>query len=307
MGFRQIYISSASKLSVSDKQLVINRLNADPLFFPIEDLDVVFLEDPNAVVSTRLMTELSKSGVSLIVCGSDYLPSAITIPFDGYYKQTENLKRQIALLPSKRNKMWETIIKAKIRNQAKVIECTTQDERAHDTLLDYINNVKFGDENNMEGSAARVYFRSLFGPTFIRFGDTPISSALNYGYSIITGAVIRSCAFSGLNGSLGIWHDNVLNANNLACDLVEPFRPIVDYYVFKNMASLTLPLSKEFRRGLIDLLNSYVLVDRRKYQVSYAISLLVNNYVEYLESGDISCVHPPEFFHRGSGDVEQDE
>lgn len=307
MGFRQIYISNASKLSVSDKQLIINRLNSDPLSFPIEDLDVVFLEDPNSVVSTRLMTELSKCGVSLIVCGPDYLPTAITLPFDGYYKQTENLKRQIALLPSKRNKIWEVIIKTKIRNQARVIECTSQDEYVHDELLDYLKNVKFGDENNMEGSAARVYFRSLFGPTFIRFGDTPISSALNYGYSILTGAVIRSCAFSGLNGNLGIWHDNASNANNLACDLVEPFRPVVDYFVYKNIASLTVPLSKEIRKGLIDLLNSYVMIDKRRYQVSYAIGLLVNNYVEYLETGDISCVHPPEFFHQGDTDTEKND
>lgn len=306
MGFRQIYITEATKLSSSDKQLNIHRKDKPVLSFPIEDLDIVFLEDPNAVVSTRLLTDLSKAGVAFIMCGSDYLPASITIPFNGYYKQSEMLGLQMKFLPSKKNKMWETIIKSKISNQMLVLSKTTNQEDSYLLLKDYLSQVKCGDERNMEGLAARTYFRALFGSSFVRFGDTPITSALNYGYSIFTGLLIRTCAFNGLNGNLGIWHNNMQNANNLACDLVEPFRPVVDYYVFKHLNELTTPLTKETRRGLINLVNEYVIIENKKYQVYYAMSMLVNDFVEYLKTGDIGCVKMPAFITKETDNSDGD-
>lgn len=304
MGFRQIYISEASRLSSCDKQLVVYRKEKEPISLPIEDLDVVFLEDPNAVISSRLMVDLAKSGVALIVCGPDYLPSAESLPFNGYYKQSEMLSLQMKFLPSKKNKLWETIIKAKISNQMKVLEKTVNHEKTFLLMKDYLDQVKFGDERNMEGLAAKAYFRALFGGSFIRFGDSPISAALNYGYSIFTGLLIRTCAFNGLNGNLGIWHNNMQNANNLACDLVEPFRPVVDFYIFNHLSQLAVPLSKETRRDLINLVNENVLIEGRKYQVSYAMTMLVNDFSEYLRSGDISCVHMPSFLTK---EISQDD
>jgi CRISPR-associated protein Cas1 len=297
MGFRQIYIQEAKKISTSDNCLDVFRGEGKkPLSFPLEDLDLVFVEDPEAVVSSNLLTALSKYGIAMIFCGSDYLPATEVIPFNGHYLQSQMLSLQIDFLPSKKNKLWEFIIKQKITNQLKVLEETTNDEKTYLEMKGYLSNIKFGDEKNMEGLAARAYFRTLYGPDFIRFGNSPISSALNYGYSILTGAVIRSVAFSGLNDNLGIWHCNVKNANNLSCDLVEPFRQVVDYYVFNHLSELTIPLSKDIRHSLINLLNYYVLVNGKQYQVSYAISLLVEDYVEYLKNSDISLVGLPIFY-----------
>lgn len=296
MGFRQVYITKAEKLSFSDSSLVIKKEKDSAISIPIEDLDVVFIEDPTTVLTTRLLNELSLKGVALISCGADYLPSSICIPFNGYYKQSGMLSLQMNLLPSKKNKLWETIIKAKISNQMEVLKNTVNDVDSYKTMAEYVKNVKFGDENNMEGIAAKCYFRSLFGPSFIRFSESPISAALNYGYSIFAGLLIRGCAFNGLNGNLGVWHDNVQNANNLAYDLLEPFRPVVDYYVYNNLARLTTPLSKEVRCDLINLVNYYVMVKGKKYQVSYAMNLLVNDFMRYLTSGNIAEFNMPSFF-----------
>ena len=297
MGFRQLYIKEAKKLSFANNSIVVFKdENKDELSFSLEDIDLVFVEDPNTIVTARLISETAKFGVSIIFCGSNFLPTAETIPINGHYLQSNMLNLQLNLLPSKKNKFWETIIKQKISNQMKVIDKTTCDMITYNRLKNYYNQVKFGDEKNMEGQAAKEYFRSLFGQDFIRFGNSPISSALNYGYSIITGAVIRSVAFSGLNDNLGIWHHSAQNANNLSCDLVEVFRTVVDYYVYNNLNSLTTPLSLETRKDLINLLNYYVLINNKKYQVSYAIGLLVNEYIEYLKNGKIENVYMPEFF-----------
>ncbi len=303
MGFRQLYIKEAKKLSLGNNSLLVFKdNNNEPLSFSLEDIDLIFVEDPNVVITARLITETANFGVSIILCGNNYLPTAITIPINGHYLQSNMLNLQLNLLPSKKNKFWETIIRQKITNQMNVIDKTTCDMTTYSRLKDYCFQVKFGDEKNMEGQAAKEYFKSLFGQNFIRFGESPISAALNYGYSILTGAVIRSVAFAGLNDNLGIWHHSAQNANNLSCDLVEVFRAVVDYYVYNHLDSLTTPLSIEIRKDLVNLLNYYVLVNNKKYQVTYAIGLLVNDYVEYLKNGKIEDVHMPEFFvNEGDG------
>lgn len=307
MGFRQIYIKEANKLSFGNNSIIITKGKDDKeLSFPLEDIDMIFVEDPQAIITTRLISEVSNYGISIIFCGKNYLPSTITAPINKHYQQTALLKLQINLLQSKKNKFWEFIIKQKIKNQMVVIENTTYDNETYNKLKNYLTMVKFGDEKNMEGLAAREYFKSLFGPRFIRFDDSPISSALNYGYSIISGAVIRTVAFAGLNDNIGIWHHNELNANNLSYDLVEVFRSIVDYYVYNHLEELTIPLTMDIRKGMVNLLNYYVKVDGKKYQVSYAIGLFVNEYINYLKHGNIENIKFPEFFVN-EGDESSDE
>ncbi len=294
MGFRQVYIKTAKKLSLKNNSLLIYKgEDKDELSLPLEDIDLIFVEDPNVVITAHLLSKAARNGVSLIICGDDYLPSAQSIPINGHYLQSEILNLQLSLLPSKKNKFWETIIKAKILNQMSVINACNCDMLTYSRMKEYLSQVKFGDEKNMEGLAAKEYFKALFGANFVRFSDSPISAALNYGYSILTSAVIRSVAVAGLNDNLGIWHHSSQNANNLSCDLVEAFRPIVDYYVFQNMERLITPLPMEIRKGLLNLLNSYILIQDKKYQVFYAITLLINEYVEYLKHGNIDNVYMP--------------
>lgn len=297
MGFRQIYIKEAKKVSLLNNSLLITReQDKENLSFSLEDIDLVFIENPNTVITARLISEAARLGVSIIICGADYLPSAQTIPINGHYLQSNMLKLQLELLPSKKNKFWETIIKTKIANQMEVINVTTCDMGIYNRLREYRQNVKSGDERNMEGQAAKEYFKCIFGQNFVRFSDSPISAALNYGYSVLTGAVIRSVAFAGLNDNIGTWHHSAQNANNLSCDLVEVFRPVVDFYVYKNLDRLVTPLPMEIRKGLLNLLNYYVIFDNKKYQVSYAIGLLVNEYVDYLKNGNIEKIKMPIFF-----------
>ena len=64
-------------------------------------------------------------------------------------------------------------------------------------------------------------------------GQSGINAMLNYGYTILRSAVIRSIVAAGLHPSLGIHHCNQYNAMRLADDLMEPFRPLVDFCVYR--------------------------------------------------------------------------
>ena len=120
---------------------------------------------------------------------------------------------------------------------------TTKDEDLLLKLNEFLNEVKENDETNREGLTAKMYFRSIFGSNFIRFYDDKINAALNYGYTIIATAIIRNLAVFGLNTYLGIHHNSKINNFNLAYDFLEPYRCLVDKYVYDNVEKLTYPLS----------------------------------------------------------------
>ncbi len=56
---------------------------------------------------------------------------------------------------------------------------------------------------------------------------------LNYGYAILLSYLSRSIVKKGLDNRISIFHKSFNNHFALACDLMEPFRPMVDYLVHK--------------------------------------------------------------------------
>lgn len=292
---RHIYIIKAKKLSFSNNSIIICKEEDRTLIIPLEDLDLIFIEDPNSIITASLITEAAKKGVGIVFCGKDYLPTAQTIPINIHYEKSAHLKAQINLLPYKKKKLWEAIVKAKIKNQINVISALIDDITCINRLNNYLENVKPGDELNMEGTAARVYFSTLFGSDFIRFSENPISKALNYGYSIIASAVIRQVSYAGLEDNLGIWHNAEKNANNLSYDFIEPFRQIVDYFVYNHRNEINYPLEHEIKVAMVNLLKTEVLMNNKRCKLNYAIELTINSFVEYLNTGNIQSIILPSY------------
>lgn len=291
---RRLYIEHAKNLSLADHSIVIEKEGLDkPLSFPLEDLDLVFLEDQHTLVSSSLLAEMGTVGVSIVFCGFDYLPKSILAPYNGHYLQSELLQLQLGLLPYKKKKMWEAIIRRKITNQMNVLAVCSGTSPSVNRLKSYLETLTPGDETNMEGAAAREYFATLFGPDFIRFSHSPISVALNYGYAIVASSVIRNVAYFGLCDNLGVWHQSKENANNLSYDLIEPFRQVVDYYVKCHEKDFTIPLAHEMKVGLISLLGEEVKIGGMSYKLSNAIEIEIESYIRYLRDGDISHISLP--------------
>ena len=101
-------------------------------------------------------------------------------------------------------------------------------------LQGYIEELEVGDVTNREGHAAKVYFNALFGKDFTRSRDCVTNAALNYGYSLILSCINREVTAHGYITQLGLFHSNMFNQFNLSCDLMEPFRIIIDRWVYKN-------------------------------------------------------------------------
>ena len=85
----------------------------------------------------------------------------------------------------------------------------------------------------MEAQAAKRYWSALFGKEFRRDRDEGgLNAHLNYGYAILRGLVARSICAAGLHPSLSLHHHNRYDSFALADDLMEPFRPVVDFAVW---------------------------------------------------------------------------
>lgn len=291
MGYRQVIIKKSEKLHFKDNQLIIDK-DESSTKVPLEDINYILIEDSSTILTTRLLAELGKNAISLIVCDEKFEPTSIMYPYNYHFKQLDVFSHQLEIDDSIKNEFWNQIVKRKIENSIRVLEMTSKEEFPISKLTEYINEITDGDSKNREGLAAKMYFRSLFGSDFIRFYDDNVNAALNYGYTIIASAIIRNLAVYGLNTYLGIHHSSKINNFNLAYDFLEPYRSVVDKFVYDNQDDIVLPLSFEFRKKLINLLNKEVLHQNKKYTIEYSIGLLIKSYIKSFSSGEIKLDLP---------------
>jgi CRISPR-associated protein Cas1 len=223
----------------------------------LDDIAGVVVRGYGATFSANICERLSERNAAIVICGSNQSPSCVIWPVDGHYQQGLNMQAQaVAKLPLLK-RLWAELIKAKITNQAFVLE---QAGYGADDLRSMIGRVKSGDTENLEAQAARRYWTRLLGNDFKRDRDQDgINAALNYGYTILRAAVARSILAAGLHPSLSVKHQSRGDALRLADDLMEPFRPYVDLTVFNLLQtqheSSDLELSREVKARLVEVLS----------------------------------------------------
>ncbi|MBQ8518766.1 MAG: type II CRISPR-associated endonuclease Cas1 [Agathobacter sp.] len=106
--------------------------------------------------------------------------------------------------------------------------------------------------------------------------EDPINSRLNYGYAVVRSAIARKLVATGFHPTFGIHHDSQLNAFNLADDLIEPYRPIVDLVAHENIGA-NIQLSKSERKEIAHVLHNACMVDGTKVNVLTAIDLMIES------------------------------
>jgi CRISPR-associated protein Cas1 len=242
---KTLYFENPTYLSLKNKQLVIKLPEVEkndtlPESFkadstrtiPVEDIGVVILDNKQITLTHGLIEALLENNCALITCGSNRMPVGLFLPLEGNTIQSERFTTQIeASLPLKKQ-LWQQTVQAKITNQAYILQ--TLRNQAVKNMLKWVDDVRSGDADNLEGRAAAYYWKNLFPEVenFIRGRDeVPPNNLLNYGYAVLRAIIARSLVASGLLPTLGIHHHNRYNAYCLADDMMEPYRPFVDKLV----------------------------------------------------------------------------
>lgn len=268
-GWRTVVINRHEELEMSDNQLII-KSEEQEWTVPLEQVRDVMVAHPSGSVSFSLLQRLTEDGVNVVLCDRRHEPAAQLIPIGGHLEGAGHLLDQAAWTQRRKDALWKQIVREKITMQAELLRQV--EHAAAKDVGSYAAQVRPGDSTNREGAAAKVYFRALFGDDFVRHAVDDVNATLNYGYTILNTAVSRAIVSHGYNTALGIHHCNRLNYVNLSCDLMEPFRPLVDAIVAANAG---LPLDWPYMQQLIGVLQCTCRLDGKEYKLGDALDLFI--------------------------------
>ena len=295
--FRTIIINTGEIAYLKEDWLVVSTDDGEKSV-PINDLYSVVIDNPSIKLTVMLLNRLTESGAHVILCGRNHLPATVILPNNSYYRPLSVLKKQITLVDDCKNEIWRCIVRVKLRNQASVMNFCGGNRERIQRVLELSESVTGDDEGNNEAIAAKLFFRDMYGSGFIRQNDDSINAALNYGYAIIRSAVSKSLVAHGFNCTLGIHHRNEFNEFNLADDMMEPLRPLVDYWVYTNREDLYDELSRDNRASLVNLINVPVLIDGKRQKLRNAIESYVVSFVKCVNDEKPSMITIPEIYRK---------
>ena len=173
--------------------------------------------------------------------------------------------------------MWTKIVSQKIKNQIAVLE---NYHLAKDDVQNELDQLEINDESNREAVAALKYFMLLFDKNFVRRDTSAVNAALDYGYAILLSSFNREIVMNGYLTYFGIHHCSQENQFNLASDLMEPFRPFVDYWVKAH--ERIKELTPDIKYGLVELLSLEIKFNGKSTLLTNAITVYTRECLKFL-------------------------
>lgn len=236
---RIIEIANPARLSVRDAQLVIERRETGqlslPFSTPVNEIAVLLLAHPQITLSQAVLSRIAEEGGAVVTIDSKFLPASMQLPIQAHFLQTERFAKQMQLSLPTRKRLWQQIVKAKIRAQGELLKELYGNDAG---LIPMSARVRSDDAGNLEAQAARKYWGQVFAdPKFRRGAEGPDQNRhLDYGYTVLRAAVARALCAAGLHPSIGLRHKNRYDPFCLAADVMEPFRPLIDRRVVQWIA-----------------------------------------------------------------------
>jgi len=278
---------------VKSLQLVYEPHEEESVKVPLEDITVIVLETHQATLTVALLSQIAEKNIALFTCDGYHMPNGCFTPFHQHSRLSlvAHIQRDMKL-PLKKQ-IWQKIITQKISNQSKLLNIFEIDNIQLELLKD---KVKSGDSENLEALAARKYWQMLF-KNFLRDQKAldPRNIALNYGYAIVRGAVARSLVAHGLLPTFGVFHNSDLNAYNLADDIIEPLRPMVDMVVKKLEIEdeLDVHLGISVKSALINVLNMQMRLNDEDVTLLHICDVMAQTFVKSLKMNDANQLQLP--------------
>lgn len=289
---RIVQISTPARLSVRDAQLVIERPPTEqlslPFTTPVSEIAVLLLAHPQISLSQAVLSRIAEAGGSVVTIDGKFLPASMLLPVQSHFIQTERFAHQIEISLPARKRLWQQIVRAKIKAQGELLRELHGSDQG---LIALSARVRSGDVGNLEAQAARRYWQHLFSNKSFRRGsdENDQNRHLDYGYTVLRAAVARAICAAGLHPSIGLQHSNRYDPFCLAADVMEPFRPLVDRRVAQWIAreDATAPLDSRTKSWLIGAVTSRYVYEREE-RTLFDILLRVANSLAKCMTGELS-------------------
>ena len=276
MAFRVVIVNEHSKVSYQNKHLLYRSAERTEQIH-LSEIELLILETTDIAITTMLLSRLVDENISVIFCDSTRLPKSYLMPYYGRHDSSLTIQKQIAWTKERKNDAFHNILHQKIQSQSDLLRNLGFIEKA-DAILVLLDNLEAGDPSNREGHAARILFNTLFGQNFSREQENDINAALDYGYTLLMSLFAREIVKCGCLTQLGIGHVNQFNPFNLASDLMEPFRPLVDEIVFAHREE---PFPR-IKRQLFELFTKTYPYEKADMFLSNIVSHYTKHVIGYL-------------------------
>jgi CRISPR-associated protein Cas1 len=266
MGWRTVVVNTHSKLSYKNNHLIFKSIKQHEMIH-LSEIDVLLLETTDITLTTMLIKRLVDENILVLFCDDKRLPIGKLLPFYGRHDSSLQLTKQLGWTDARKASVWTTIISQKIMNQGVHLKAQGYHEKA-ESLLQLNSGLELFDPTNREGHAARIYFNRLFGNDFTRETDNDINAGLNYGYTLLLSIFARELVKTGCMTQFGLKHANQFNDFNLASDLMEPFRPLIDQIIYEKRQE-SFPIMK---RALFELFTNNYMYNKKKMFLTNIVS-----------------------------------
>lgn len=280
MSFRTVVVTKQSRMSYKNRFLVVKQEN-DEKYIHLSEIDTIIVDSVSVSISTYLLKELADNKINIMFCDEKHNPFGELVPYYSRHNSSKMIQTQINWTKNKKDALWSEIVKNKIQNQSNLLKKVKSSK--YRLLSSYIEEVTTGDKTNREGHAAKVYFNALFGNDFTRNSDDDRNAALNYGYACLLSTINKEIINNGYLTQLGIHHKNEFNEFNLTCDLLEPFRVLIDQFVYCNNKR---KLDTQYKLEIVDLLNKNFKYKGKMYTLKDIIKIYVKSTLESIDNID---------------------
>ncbi|BDV02176.1 MAG: CRISPR-associated endonuclease Cas1 [Candidatus Hepatoplasma vulgare] len=303
MNWRTVFIQTDQNIKIKNNSLIIRGMeNEENIPIYLDDIGIIIIDNYKTNITIQTLIELTNRNIPLMINNLSHDPVGLLLALHGHHKPLQNFNLQLELNQREKDKFQQQIIKQKIENQKILMQYLGSSKINIEKMDNYHNDVIQGDKRNRESSAARLYFISLFGSGFIRFQDNAINKSMNYGYKVLASKISSAIVKAGLHPSLGFFHKTANNYFNLTYDLIEPYRPLLDFIIVENNEILLNEkdetISLIMRAKLVSVLDQNVIINNQITKVRHAIDITIKSIISYFKNNEKELMLPKISFNK---------
>ena len=225
---------------------------------PLHLLERVVLRG-NVQLESRVLGALSERNIGLLILSGRNTEATAMLAARSHNDALRRLSQyQTSLCEDLRIPLARWLVLVKVRNQQRfltdVLSARADLRYSLTSTLKTLNEIikklqtdtsgiSLASLRGFEGAAAAAYFGSytlLFADSLNFTGrkkrppPDPVNTCLSLGYTLLHYDAVRACHIVGLDPILGFYHDISFGRESLACDLMEPLRPLMDRWVLRS-------------------------------------------------------------------------
>lgn len=269
---------------VQNENLSILKEQKEVLHASFADIHSIVFHGNNIVYTNNAIQKCLENKIPIIFCDKSHLPFGLLLPNCVTIEYGQKLNVQINTSQPLKKQAWKQIIIEKLINQSLCLKQFGKEDSSN-KIIQFSKEVKSGDSTFREGVSAKIYFSSLFDNFTRDKNKTDILNiSLNYGYIVLRSSIARAIVSSGLNPAIGIFHSQNHNPFCLVDDLMEPFRPIVDYQIKQHINEFLTEqeLTPNLKRLLVLITETDLYLNNTECKFTFALQKYIQSYLNYV-------------------------